>query len=98
MTATVGGDMQALLQKDVPANMRDGAFRTLGAVMIRLGLARDAAQYYQELIDGSDDPQQGATFLMLLTELYYDMRDFTRAEEPQAFRWRRMGPERWLGQ
>jgi TolA-binding protein len=73
-------DMQALLQKDVPANMRDGAFRTLGAVMIRLGLARDAAQYYQELIDGSDDPQQGATFLMLLTELYYDMRDFTRAE------------------
>ncbi|MBT7861218.1 MAG: tetratricopeptide repeat protein [Gemmatimonadetes bacterium] len=73
-------DMQALLQKDIPANMRDGAFRTLGAVMIRLDLARDASQYYQELIDGSDDPQEGATFLMLLTELYYDMRDFAQAE------------------
>ena len=73
-------DMEALLEGDIPANMRDGAFRTLGAVMIRLGLARDAAQYYQELIDGSDDPQQGATFLMLLTELYYDMRDFAQAE------------------
>ena len=73
-------DMQALLQKDIPANMRDGAFRTLGAVMIRLDLARDASQYYQELIDDSEDPQEGATFLMLLTELYYDMRNFTHAE------------------
>jgi len=73
-------DMQDLLQKDIPANMRDGAFRTLGAVMIRLGLAREASQYYQELIEGSDDPQERATFLMLLTELYYDMRDFAQAE------------------
>lgn len=73
-------DMKELLQKGVPANMRDGAFRTLGAVMIRLDLAREATQYYQELIAGSEDPQERGTFLMLLTELYYDMRDFSQAE------------------
>lgn len=73
-------DMKQVLESDVPANMRDGAFRTLGAVMIRLDLAREASAYYQELISGSEDPQERATFLMLLTELYYDMRDFVQVE------------------
>ena len=60
--------------------MRDGAFRTLGAVMIRLDQEREAAEYYQELITGSSDPQEKATFRMLMMELYYDMGDFARAE------------------
>ena len=73
-------DMKKLLLQDVPVYMRDGAFRTLGAVMIRLDQEREAAEYYQELITGSSDPQEKATFRMLMMELYYDMGDFARAE------------------
>ena len=48
--------------------------------MIRLGRQEEAASYYQELIAASDDPQERATFSMLLTELYYDQQDFIQAE------------------
>ena len=49
--------------------------------MIRLGRQEEAARYYQELIAASDDPQEQATFSMLLTELYYDQQDFIQAEK-----------------
>ena len=73
-------NMKKLLLQDVPVYMRDGAFRTLGAVMIRLNQEREAAEYYQELISSSSDPQEKATFRMLMMELYYDMGDYARAE------------------
>ena len=73
-------DMKKLLLQEVPVYMRDGAFRTLGAVMIRLNQEREAAEYYQELISSTSDPQEKATFRMLMMELYYDMGDFVRAE------------------
>ena len=75
------GDMKALLERDPAANIKDSAFRTLGAGMIRLQQEEEAASYYQELITSSDDPQERATFQMLLTELYYDQQDFIKAEQ-----------------
>ncbi|MBT4504267.1 MAG: tetratricopeptide repeat protein [Gemmatimonadetes bacterium] len=74
-------DMKDLLKRDIPPSLRDGAFRTLGAGMIRLNQEREAAQYYQELIADSEDPQEQATFQMLLTELYYDKQDFSQAKK-----------------
>ena len=73
-------DMKALLESDPAPQIKDSAFRTLGAGMIRLGRQEEAASYYQELIAASDDPQEQATFSMLLTELYYDQQDFIQAE------------------
>ena len=74
-------DMKALLESDPAPQIKDSAFRTLGAGMIRLGRQEEAASYYQELIAASDDPQEQATFSMLLTELYYDQQDFIQAEK-----------------
>lgn len=74
-------DMKALLESDPAPQIKDSAFRTLGAGMIRLGRQEEAASYYQELIAASDDPQEQATFSMLLTELYYDQQDFVQAEK-----------------
>ena len=74
-------DMKALLESDPAPQIKDSAFRTLGAGMIRLGRQEEAARYYQELIAASDDPQERATFSMLLTELYYDQQDFIQAEK-----------------
>ena len=74
-------DMKALLESDPAPQIKDSAFRTLGAGMIRLGRQEEAARYYQELIVASDDPQERATFSMLLTELYYDQQDFIQAEK-----------------
>ena len=73
-------DMKALLESEPAPQIKDSAFRTLGAGMIRLGRQEEAASYYQELIAASDDPQERATFSMLLTELYYDQQDFIQAE------------------
>ena len=73
-------DMKALLERDPAPQIKDNAFRTLGAGMIRLGRQQEAASYYQELIAASEDPQEQATFRMLLTELYYDQQDFAQAE------------------
>jgi len=72
-------DMKALLDRNPAPQIKDSAFRTLGAGMIRLQREEEAASYYQELIAASEDPQEQATFRMLLTELYYDQQDFTRA-------------------
>ncbi|MEE2659872.1 MAG: tetratricopeptide repeat protein [Candidatus Latescibacterota bacterium] len=72
-------DMKSLLDRDPQAYLRDSAFRTLGAGMIRLGQQEEAASYYESLIADTDDPQEAATFQMLLTELYYDQEDFDRA-------------------
>ena len=72
-------DMKELLQLDPAPHLKDSAFRTLGATMIRLDLQEEATRYYEELIDASDDPHEAATFQMLLTELYYDMEDFPQA-------------------
>ena len=74
-------DMKALLESDPAPQIKDSAFRTLGAGMIRLGRQEEAASYYQELIATSADPQEQATFSMLLTELYYDQQDFVQAEK-----------------
>lgn len=74
-------DMKALLESDPAPQIKDSAFRTLGAGMIRLGRQEEAASYYQALISASDDRQEQATFSMLLTELYYDQQDFVQAEQ-----------------
>ncbi len=74
-------DMKALLDRDPAANVKDNAFRTLGAGMIRLQREEEAVRYYSALIEASDDPQQRATFQMLLTELYFDQQLFDYAEE-----------------
>ena len=74
-------DMKALLDSGPTPQIKDSAFRTLGAGMIRLGRQEEAANYYQELIAASADPQEQATFRMLLTELYYDQQDFVQAEK-----------------
>ena len=74
-------DMKALLESDPTPQIKDSAFRTLGAGMIRLGRQEEAASYYQELIAASADSQEQATFSMLLTELYYDQQDFVQAEK-----------------
>ncbi|HJP29733.1 MAG TPA: tetratricopeptide repeat protein [Candidatus Latescibacteria bacterium] len=73
-------DMKALLERDPTPQIKDSAFRTLGACMIRLQRADEAATYYRELISASDDRQEQATFQMLLTELYYDQQNFAQAE------------------
>ncbi len=74
-------DMKALLESAPAPQIKDSAFRTLGAGMIRLGRQEEAASYYRELIAASGDPQEQATFSMLLTELYYDQQDFVQAEK-----------------
>ncbi|HIG54867.1 MAG TPA: tetratricopeptide repeat protein [Candidatus Handelsmanbacteria bacterium] len=74
-------DMKALLESSPSPQIKDSAFRTLGAGMIRLGRQKEAADYYQQLISASADPQEQATFSMLLTELYYDQQDFVQAEK-----------------
>lgn len=73
-------DMKALLDLDPAANIKDSAFRTLGAGMIRLQREEEAVRYYGELISSSEDPQQRATFQMLLMELYFDQQQFEQAE------------------
>lgn len=73
-------DMKALLARSPAPNLKDSAFRTLGAGMIRLKREQEAAVYYRELITSSADPQERATFQMLLTELYYDKQDFDQAQ------------------
>jgi tetratricopeptide (TPR) repeat protein len=73
-------DMKELLERNPAPNIKDSAFRTLGASMIRLKLEAEAAQYYEQLIENSDDAQEAATFQMLLTELYFDMQDFAQAQ------------------
>jgi len=73
-------DMKRLLEGDPTAQIKDSAFRTLGACMIRLERAEEAATYYREVIAASGDPREQATFQMLLTELYYDRQDFVQAE------------------
>ena len=72
-------DMKALLDRDPAPQIKDSAFRTLGAGRILLQREEEAASYYQELISASEDPQVQATFRMLLIELYYDQQDFTQA-------------------
>jgi TolA-binding protein len=74
-------DMKALLDSNPSPQIKDSAFRTLGAGMIRLGRQKEAADYYQQLISASADPQEQATFSMLLTELHYDQQDFVQAEK-----------------
>lgn len=73
-------DMKELLERDPPPQIKDSAFRTLGACMIRLSRADEAATYYRQLISSSGDKQEQATFQMLLTELYYDRQNFAQAE------------------
>ena len=73
-------DMKALLDRNPAANIKDSAFRTLGAGMIRLQREDEAVRYYKELIASSDDPQQRATFQMLLMELYFDQQKFEQSE------------------
>ena len=73
-------DMKSLLALDPAVNIKDSAFRTLGAAMIRLNREKEAAEFYQELINSSRSIQERVTYEMLLTELYYDQEDFTRAE------------------
>lgn len=75
-------DLQAVLDKEgVASHIKDSSYRTLGATMIRLGRAGQAEQYYRKIIAGSSDPQERATFQMLLMELFYDMKDYARAAE-----------------
>ena len=73
-------DMKALLDRDPAPNIKDSAFRTLGAGMIRLEREEEAVRYYSELIDSSSDLQQKATFQMLLVELYFDQEQYEMAE------------------
>ena len=73
-------DMKALLDRNPEPQIKDSAFRALGAGMIRLERGKEAASYYQKLIAATEDPQEQATFRMLLTELYYDQQDFSQAE------------------
>ena len=73
-------DLEKLLEADPPPHLKDIAYRTLGASMIRLQREEEAGQYYLEVIAVSKDPQERATFQMLLTELYYDMENFDQAE------------------
>ncbi len=72
-------DMKDLLQRNPSPNLKDSAFRTLGAGMIRLGQGQEAAQYYEQLINDTPDPQKKAAFQLLLTELYYDKAEYEQA-------------------
>jgi tetratricopeptide (TPR) repeat protein len=74
-------DMQALLERNPAANLKDSAFRTLGAGMIRLGQGQEAAQYYEQLINATPEPEKRAAFQLLLTELYYDKGDYEQARK-----------------
>jgi tetratricopeptide (TPR) repeat protein len=74
-------DMKELLKRNPAANLKDSAFRTLGAGMIRLGEGQEAAQYYEQLINDTPDPQKKAAFQLLLTELYYDKEDYEQARK-----------------
>ncbi|MBM3280605.1 MAG: tetratricopeptide repeat protein [Candidatus Handelsmanbacteria bacterium] len=74
-------DMKELLGRNPSPNLKDSAFRTLGAGMIRLGQGQEAAQYYEQLINDTPDPQKKAAFQLLLTELYYDRSDFEQARK-----------------
>jgi tetratricopeptide (TPR) repeat protein len=74
-------DMKELLKRNPSANLKDSAFRTLGAGMIRLGQGQEAAQYYEELINSTPDPQKRAAFQLLLTELYYDKAEYEQARK-----------------
>ena len=48
--------------------------------MIQLQREDEAVEYYKELIASSEDPQQQATFQMLLMELYFDQQKFEQSE------------------
>jgi len=72
------GDLQELLDREPAPHIRNGAYRTVGACMIHLDRAQEAARYYREIIAATDDPQERASFQVLLTELYYDMEDFAQ--------------------
>lgn len=74
-------DMKELLKRNPAPNLKDSAFRTLGAGMIRLGQGQEAAQYYEQLINDTPDPQKRAAFQLLLTELYYDKGEFEQARK-----------------
>lgn len=74
-------DMKELLKRNPTANLKDSAFRTLGAGMIRLGQGQEAAQYYEQLINDTPDPQKRAAFQLLLTELYYDKEEYEQARK-----------------
>ena len=74
-------DMKDLLKRNPTANLKDSAFRTLGAGMIRLGQGQEAAQYYEQLINDTPDPQKRAAFQLLLTELYYDKEEYEQARK-----------------
>ncbi|MEW6754296.1 MAG: tetratricopeptide repeat protein [Candidatus Latescibacterota bacterium] len=75
-------DLETVLKReDVAAHIKDSSYRTLGTTMIRLGRAEEAARYYRQIIASSSDPQERATFQMLLMELFYDMKDYPRAAD-----------------
>lgn len=73
-------DLKRLLEGHPSPQVRDSAFRTLGASMIRLQRQGEAARYYEQLIAASPDPQERAAFQMLLTELFYDMQDWEQSQ------------------
>ena len=73
-------DMKALLERNPAANIKDSAFELWECSMIRLQREDEAVEYYKELIASSEDPQQQATFQMLLMELYFDQQKFEQSE------------------
>lgn len=73
---SVVADLERVLDGQVSARMRNVAFRTLGTTSTRLGRADETIRYYEELISRTEDAEERAGFLLLLTELYYDQRRF----------------------
>jgi outer membrane assembly lipoprotein YfiO len=64
---------------DVQRDVKDTAFRMLGISNINLGRAEGAIKSYRVIIENTDDLGEKARFQLLLTELYYDMRQFDEA-------------------
>lgn len=69
-------DLELVLEEGITPKMRNVAYRTLGTAATRLGRADQTARYYSELIARTETPEERASFLLMLTELYYDQGRF----------------------
>jgi len=77
----VVSDLEFVLEQEIVPKMRNVAYRTLGTAATRLGRADQTIRYYDELIAATEDSEERAGFLLLLTELYYDQRRFDETAE-----------------
>lgn len=72
-------DLRQTLDADLPAKMKNIAYRTLGTTMTRLGRSAETIRYYKELIANTPEVQERVGFQLLLMEIYYDQHQFDEA-------------------